>query len=309
MNVAVETARPLLDAKRHQLHRRRCPPRTVQLEADPLRLSQVIGNLLTNAAKYTDPEGQHRRCSAQLENTELVISITDDGIGLSPRGDPRPVHDVLAGQLRDRSRRGRARHRARAREGTRRAARRTRRGAQRGTGPGQRVHRASAAQGTRAGGRQGVAEHDRRGANASAQAPRRACWSSTTTAMPPSRSGSCSSSRATKSSPRSTAPSALEIGARERPHAALIDIGMPGMSGHEVARRIAARSLGQACRADRAHRLGPGLGQTSRQSRGLRRAPDETRGSRRHRTRARRPVGDAPLDLGAGAPTESASHG
>ena len=55
--MAVETARPLLDAKRHQLAVN-LPTENIRLEADPLRLSQVIGNLLTNAAKYTDPEGR-----------------------------------------------------------------------------------------------------------------------------------------------------------------------------------------------------------------------------------------------------------
>ena len=57
IGIAVETARPLLDAKQHQLMVS-LPPENIKLEADPLRLSQVIGNLLTNAAKYTDPEGQ-----------------------------------------------------------------------------------------------------------------------------------------------------------------------------------------------------------------------------------------------------------
>src|SRR5689334_25036175 len=48
VNVAVETARPLFDAKMHQLQVN-LPAENVKLEADPLRLSQVIGNLLTNA--------------------------------------------------------------------------------------------------------------------------------------------------------------------------------------------------------------------------------------------------------------------
>ncbi|HSQ50586.1 MAG TPA: hypothetical protein VLL94_04885, partial [Nitrospiraceae bacterium] len=54
IGVAVETARPLMDAKHHHLTVS-LPADNVKLEADPLRLSQVIGNLLTNAAKYTDP--------------------------------------------------------------------------------------------------------------------------------------------------------------------------------------------------------------------------------------------------------------
>ena len=58
------------------------PAENIKLEADPLRLSQVIGNLLTNAAKYTDPEGQIA-LSARIENAELVIAIRDSGIGLT----------------------------------------------------------------------------------------------------------------------------------------------------------------------------------------------------------------------------------
>ncbi len=86
VGIAVETARPLLDAKQHQLTVS-LPPENVKLEADPLRLSQVIGNLLTNAAKYTDPEGTIA-LTARIENAELVISIRDNGIGLTQESLP-----------------------------------------------------------------------------------------------------------------------------------------------------------------------------------------------------------------------------
>ena len=82
VGVAVETARPLLDAKQHQLTVS-LPGENVKLEADPLRLSQVIGNLLTNAAKYTDPEGTDRAAVRASRTRELVISIRDNGIGLT----------------------------------------------------------------------------------------------------------------------------------------------------------------------------------------------------------------------------------
>ena len=135
IGIAVETARPLLDAKQHKLAVS-LPPENVKLEADPLRLSQVIGNLLTNAAKYTDPEGQialigaHRergaghRHSRQRHRAHAGIAA-------------RPVHHVLAGEFRHRSRRGRTRHRSRTGERTGGAARRTCRSAQRRTGPRQ----------------------------------------------------------------------------------------------------------------------------------------------------------------------------
>jgi PAS domain S-box-containing protein len=86
MGDAVETARPLLDAKQHRLTVD-LPGEPVRLEADPLRLSQVIGNLLTNAAKYTDTGGAIT-LSARVANAELVISIRDNGIGLRPESIP-----------------------------------------------------------------------------------------------------------------------------------------------------------------------------------------------------------------------------
>lgn len=78
---AVETARPLIEAKRHVLTIH-LPPSPVRFAADPLRLAQVIANLLTNAAKYTDPKGQIR-LQAQCESNEVVIRVGDNGIGIS----------------------------------------------------------------------------------------------------------------------------------------------------------------------------------------------------------------------------------
>jgi signal transduction histidine kinase/ActR/RegA family two-component response regulator len=79
---AVETARPLIDAKNHTLTID-LPPEPVELEVDPLRLSQALSNLLTNAAKYTDAQGQIT-LSASQDAQGLVIRVTDDGIGIDP---------------------------------------------------------------------------------------------------------------------------------------------------------------------------------------------------------------------------------
>jgi len=89
-DAAVETARPLLEAKNHDFSVR-LPPVPVTLDADQVRLAQVISNLLTNAAKYTDTGGRIQ-LHAELKDTELVISVTDDGIGLAP--------DSIAGLFR-----------------------------------------------------------------------------------------------------------------------------------------------------------------------------------------------------------------
>jgi PAS domain S-box-containing protein len=77
---AVEVARPLLDSKGHHLAVS-LPAEPVTLYADPLRLSQVLSNLLTNAAKYTGAGG-HIALAGHIEKGTLSISIKDDGIGI-----------------------------------------------------------------------------------------------------------------------------------------------------------------------------------------------------------------------------------
>jgi PAS domain S-box-containing protein len=77
---AVETARPLLDSKRHTLELD-LGGEPVDLMVDPLRLAQALSNLLMNAAKYTDPEGTISLC-VRREDGGLTISVTDTGIGL-----------------------------------------------------------------------------------------------------------------------------------------------------------------------------------------------------------------------------------
>jgi two-component system CheB/CheR fusion protein len=79
---AVETARPLMDSRKHQLLVS-LPAESVWLEADPARLTQVLANLLNNAAKYTEPGG-HVQLSAEREGAEVILRARDTGIGILP---------------------------------------------------------------------------------------------------------------------------------------------------------------------------------------------------------------------------------
>jgi len=84
---AVETARPLIDSKQHTL-KIELPTEPLELEVDPLRLSQALSNLLTNAAKYTDAQGQIL-LRVTLDVQRLTLTVKDSGIGLSPVAMPR----------------------------------------------------------------------------------------------------------------------------------------------------------------------------------------------------------------------------
>jgi signal transduction histidine kinase len=85
---AVETSRPWLNERLHHFSVS-LPTEPVRLEADPVRLEQIICNLLNNAAKYTEPGGQIQ-LSAELiredgKPTEVVaLRVRDNGMGIPP---------------------------------------------------------------------------------------------------------------------------------------------------------------------------------------------------------------------------------
>jgi PAS domain S-box-containing protein len=79
---AVEANRPLLESRSHKLYVQ-LPPEPIRLEADPARLEQILSNLLDNAARYTMPGGQIWVAATQ-EGDEALIRVRDTGIGVPP---------------------------------------------------------------------------------------------------------------------------------------------------------------------------------------------------------------------------------
>ena len=87
IDAAVEAAQPAMAAKRHTL-RVEIPEIPILVNADPVRMTQVLSNLLTNAAKYT-PSGGIITVGCRLDAQDLVVFVRDNGIGLSPEAIPQ----------------------------------------------------------------------------------------------------------------------------------------------------------------------------------------------------------------------------
>ena len=92
MHRAVETARPLLDAMEHELTLV-LPAEPITVDADAIRLAQIVGNLLNNASKFTD-RGGRLRLAVEREGGDIVIRVADNGIGIDKRQLPR-VFDLF----------------------------------------------------------------------------------------------------------------------------------------------------------------------------------------------------------------------
>ena len=95
---AVESTTPLLEERRHQLYLS-VPARGLAVDADEVRLNQVVSNLLTNAARYTAPGGRIE-VSAVRDGDDIVLDVRDNGMGIDSSLLPH-VFDMFVQGPRD----------------------------------------------------------------------------------------------------------------------------------------------------------------------------------------------------------------
>lgn len=86
LRYAIEVAQPMIDARGHRLTLD-LPAHPVRFHGDPVRITQIFANLLANAAKYT-PEGGSIQVRATVREGQATISIQDNGIGIEPQHLP-----------------------------------------------------------------------------------------------------------------------------------------------------------------------------------------------------------------------------
>ncbi|NPC57809.1 sensor histidine kinase [Caenimonas soli] len=82
IQVGVEASKPLIDSMDHQMTMS-LPPHPMMLDADPVRLAQIVSILLNNAAHYSAP-GSHIHLAIGCAGPELRLSVKDSGIGIGP---------------------------------------------------------------------------------------------------------------------------------------------------------------------------------------------------------------------------------
>ena len=238
VRAAVETARPVIEASAHELATA-LPPEPVWLDADPTRLAQVLSNLLANAAKYTERGGRVRLAAAR-DGGEVVVSVADTGIGIAPEHLPRlfEMFSQVPSAL-ERSQGGLGiglalvKGLAEMHGGT---------VAARSDGPGKGsefVVRLPVAGGTPAGRSQAAP-----GEPAAARPRRRVLVADD------NRDAADSLAEMLRIGGHEVhtayaGRAAVEAAARLRPDVAVLDIGMPGLTGYDAARRIRSESWGR----------------------------------------------------------------
>jgi two-component system, sensor histidine kinase len=87
INTAIEASQPLIAASQHQLDIS-LPSQQIYLQADVVRLAQVVSNLLNNSAKYTQTGGRIA-LSVDVADREILIHVTDNGVGIAHELQPK----------------------------------------------------------------------------------------------------------------------------------------------------------------------------------------------------------------------------
>jgi PAS domain S-box-containing protein len=234
---AIEAVRPLAKSMNHEVTTT-LPKNEIYVEADPARLTQVVGNILNNACKFTNAGGQIQLIVSQ-DNQEAAIRVCDNGIGIAPEHLPL-LFDMFA-QVDASLERSRD-----------------------GLGIGLtlvktlvELHGGSVT--VNSGGPGRGSEFTVRlpvvepalPAVASAAAPARPAVPQRVLIVDDNDDGAESLSMLLQFDGHETlkahtGPEALDAAARFRPDVMLLDIGLPGMSGYEVCRRIRREPWGQA---------------------------------------------------------------
>lgn len=91
---AVEMTRPLIDQGEYELSISRPREEPIQIKGDPVRLTQALANLLNNAAKYSPPQSRIRLAAERGDET-VVIRVQDEGVGIALEWLPR-IFDLFA---------------------------------------------------------------------------------------------------------------------------------------------------------------------------------------------------------------------
>jgi PAS domain S-box-containing protein len=234
---AVDSQRAILDAAGHELTVT-LPGDPVHVDADPTRLEQILANLLNNAAKYTPPGGHIAVAVEREEGGKVAIRVTDDGMGIPADLLPH-VFDlfVQATQALDRSRGGLGLGLALVRKLTEMHGGRVEaRSAGPGLGSEFVVHLPEARRSRAAPGEQRL------------RAPRRSAGRRVLLVEDNFDAAEllaeCLQSFGHEVTVVHDGVAALEAAAREPPEVVLLDLGLPGMDGYEVARRLRQGSEG-----------------------------------------------------------------
>jgi two-component system CheB/CheR fusion protein len=213
---ALETSRAQADKRRHTITVR-LPDEDIVLHADPARMSQVLSNLVINAAKYTD-EGGHIEVRAGVRDGLVRIEVADDGKGLDEAAR-RSMFEMFwrASEIDA--------------------------GSAQGMGIGLAVARSVVQmhEGTIA------AESDGpgKGSTIVITLPLRQAASPAAPADASVMQGPAQPHVARRRRVVVDGTSLLGLAQRERPEVAIVDLGMPGLSGYEVAERLRAAPHGR----------------------------------------------------------------